>query len=117
MPSLFLNIARWSVRSLVGLALGAFAAGIAVGDAAAAPAKDADAQKVLKDAMDSDYFETRFDKAEEKLRKAIDACGSGCSAEMKAKLYAALATVLAGGKKELEDGRDEIGRASCRERV
>lgn len=106
MPSLFLNIARWSVRSLVGLALGAFAAGIAVGDAAAAPAKDADAQKVLKDAMDSDYFETRFDKAEEKLRKAIDACGSGCSAEMKAKLYAALATVLAGGKKELEDGRD-----------
>ncbi|MFO0590612.1 MAG: hypothetical protein U0441_23925 [Polyangiaceae bacterium] len=74
--------------------------------AGAAPSKDAEAEKVLKDAMDSDYFETRFDKAEEKLRKAIETCGSACSNETKAKLYAALGTVLAGGRKELEDGRD-----------
>ncbi len=96
-------------RRAAGLALlapVALAALLASGHASAAPLKDADAAKVLKDAMDSDYFETRFDKAEEKLRKAIDACGGSCSAEMKAKLYVALGTVLAGGRKELEDGRD-----------
>ena len=85
------------------IALAGVLAGHEVG---AAPSKDAEAEKVLKDAMDSDYFETRFDKAEDKLRKAIETCGSTCSNETKAKLYAALGTVLAGGRKELEDGRD-----------
>src|SRR4051812_40509181 len=77
----------------------------------AAPAKDAEAEKVLKDAMESDYFETRFDKAEEKLRAALDKCGTTCSAAVKAKLYGALATVLAGGKKELADGQDAFVEA------
>jgi hypothetical protein len=108
MSRFFLNIARFSRprRAFPVLAAAALAGLLAGATAVAAPAKDADAEKVLKDAMDSDYFETRFEKAEEKLRKAIDACGSGCSAAVKAKLYGALGTVLAGGRKELEDGRD-----------
>lgn len=108
MPRFSLNLARSSRlrRAFPVIATAALAALLAGGTASAAPTKDADAEKVLKDAMDSDYFETRFDKAEEKLRKAIDACGAGCSAGVKAKLYGALATVLAGGRKELEDGRD-----------
>lgn len=73
--------------------------------AAAAPAKDEAAEKALKEAMESDYFETRFDKAEQKLRAALDACGKGCSEGMKARLYIALGTVLAGGRKELDDGQ------------
>ena len=103
-----LNLARSSRlrRAFPVIATAALAALLAGGTASAAPTKDADAEKVLKDAMDSDYFETRFDKAEEKLRKAIDACGAGCSATVKAKLYGALGTVLSGGRKELEDGRD-----------
>ncbi|MEZ4298800.1 MAG: hypothetical protein R3B70_27870 [Polyangiaceae bacterium] len=78
----------------------------AAGAASAAPAKDAEAEKALKLAMESDYFETRFDKAEERLRAAIESCGKGCSEGMKAKLYVALGTVLAGGRKELEDAQD-----------
>jgi hypothetical protein len=79
--------------------------------AAAAPAKDETAEKVLKDAMENDYFETRFDKAESKLRAALEACGKGCSEGMKAKLYIALGTVLAGGRKELDDGQEAFVEA------
>ena len=79
--------------------------------AAAAPAKDEAAEKALKEAMESDYFETRFDKAEQKLRAALEACGKGCSEGMKAKLYVALGTVLAGGRKELDDGQEAFVEA------
>lgn len=94
---------RRSCRLLVPSVLCVLLAGATAG---AAPAKDEAAQKALDDAMGGDYFETRFDKAEQKLRAAIEACGKGCSEPMKAKLYAALGTVLAGGKKELEDAED-----------
>jgi hypothetical protein len=84
---------------------------LAGGAAHAAPTKDEAAQKSLKEAMENDYFETRFDKAEEKLRKALEACGKGCSEGMKAKLYVALGTVLAGGRKELDDGQEAFVEA------
>ncbi len=77
----------------------------------AAP-KDGQAQKALVDAMDTEYLQTRFDKAEKKLRDAIDVCGaSGCTPALKAKLYVALATVLAGGMKQLEDAREAFVEA------
>jgi hypothetical protein len=77
----------------------------------AAPAKDDAAEKALKQAMETDYFETRFDDAEKKVRAAIDACGKGCSEGMKARLYVALGTILAGGRKELEDGQEAFVEA------
>ena len=77
--------------------------------ASAAGTKEQQARKALKSALDDDYLQTRFDDADQKLRAAIQGCGaSGCPAELRAKLHAALGAVLAGGKKELEDARDEF---------
>jgi hypothetical protein len=74
--------------------------------ALAAP-KDAQAEKALKQAMEEDYLETRFDKAEQRLRAAIEACGpDGCGPKVKARLFIALGTVLGGGKSQLDDARD-----------
>src|SRR4051812_13694371 len=71
------------------------------------PPKEAQAERVLKEAMDSDYLETQFDAAEEKLHGAIDQCGrDGCTAATKARLFMALGTVLAGGKRQLDDAKD-----------
>jgi hypothetical protein len=62
--------------------------------------------------MENDYLQTAFGKAEKKLRTAIEACGAaGCTPALKAKLYVALASVLAGGKKQLEDAREAFVEA------
>lgn len=69
--------------------------------------KDAQAEKALKKALDQDFLETRFDDADGRLRDAIQACGtSDCSPGVLARLHAARGSVLAGGKKELQDARD-----------
>lgn len=99
---------RQRLRALVALPLLVLCNGAT---ALAAPAKDEAAEKTLKDAMENDYFETRFDKAEQKLRAALDACGKGCSEAMKAKLHVALGTVLAGGRKELDDAQEAFVEA------
>lgn len=72
--------------------------------------KDAEARKMLKQALEEDYLETRFDDAEHKLRGAIQLCANsgGCDPAVRAELHAALGAVLAGGKKELDDARDEF---------
>ncbi len=73
--------------------------------ARAAP-KDAQAQKALKQAMEEDYLDTKFDDAEKKLKKAIEACGSsGCAPKVKAKLYMALGVVQIGGKGQKAEGK------------
>ncbi|XYI00405.1 hypothetical protein ACMHYB_11875 [Sorangium sp. So ce1128] len=80
--------------------------------AAQAPPRDAQAEAALNEAMGTDYLETRFDQAERKLRAAIDACGeSGCSPAVKARLFVALGSVLAQGRKELGDARDAFADA------
>lgn len=72
----------------------------------AAP-KDAQAEKALSQAMGTDYLETKFDNAEKKLRTALETCGEkNCSPAIVVKLHLALGTVLAGGKKQLEDARE-----------
>jgi hypothetical protein len=77
----------------------------------AAP-KDAQAQKALKQAMEEDYLDTKFDEAEEKLRKAIETCGdSGCAKPVKAKLYIALGIILGGGKQKKTDARNAFVEA------
>ncbi|MEO7330181.1 MAG: hypothetical protein ABI193_16520 [Minicystis sp.] len=69
--------------------------------------KDAQAEKALKKALDQDFLETRFDDAENRLRGAIQACGANdCSPALLARIHAALGSVLAGGKKELQDAQD-----------
>lgn len=79
--------------------------------ARAAGGKEAQAQKSIKQALDEDYLNTRFDAAEQKLRAALQGCARACSKATIAKLHVALGSVLAGGKKELEDARDEFVEA------
>ncbi|MBK9258947.1 MAG: hypothetical protein IPM54_03850 [Polyangiaceae bacterium] len=78
---------------------------------AAAP-KDAQLEKAIQTAMDVDFLETNFDKAEKRLRAAIDACGADkCTPELKARGLMSLGIVLAGGKKQLEDAREAFAEA------
>ncbi|AKT42417.1 tetratricopeptide repeat protein [Chondromyces crocatus] len=92
-------------------------AGVALGPLSAlaqetAGAKDAQAEKAIQSAMEGDFLETRFDKAQQKLSAAIEACGeTGCSKKVKARLYVSLGTVLAHGMKEFEDARDAFSEA------
>lgn len=96
------------VRSLAAVAVAAAALALS-GPAHAGGAREAQAKKLLKQAIDEDYLETRFDDAEAKLRKAFTVCGEGwCAPEVRAQLHAALGAVLATGKKELDDARDEF---------
>ena len=89
------------LRPLLALALVMAARGAAAGP------RDAQAKKALNEAMEVDYLNTEFDKAEQKLKTAIEACGAdGCAPVLKAKLYVALGSVLAGGKKQLDDAKD-----------
>lgn len=61
----------------------------------AAP-KDAAATKIDQDAMNNDYLNVEFAKAEANLKKALDVCGaSGCSADVKARIYVHLGIVQA----------------------
>jgi hypothetical protein len=100
-------------RSRAGLTLGLvlaafFVAGLAFG----AKPKDAQAQKAIKEAVEKDFLETRFDAAETTLRGAIAKCGQdGCTPSVKAKLLAALGSVLAAGKRQLGDARDTFVEA------
>jgi hypothetical protein len=73
---------------------------------AAAP-KDAQLEKAITTAMDVEFLETSFDKAEKRLRTAIDACGTDkCTPALKARALMSLGVVLAGGKKQLDDARE-----------
>lgn len=73
---------------------------------------DADALRVLREAMDEDYLEMRFDQAEQKLRKATEHCVmKSCTPAVEARLYVAIGSVLAGGKKQLEDAKDAFVQA------
>lgn len=77
----------------------------------AAP-KDAQAEQAIKKALEDDYLQTDFDAAETRLRGALTQCGaSGCSPAVHAKVHVALGTVLAGGKKQLDDARDAFVQA------
>ena len=84
---------------------------LVAGSASAAP-KDAQAEAARKKALEEDYLQTRFDEADQRLRSAIQICGSSaCSHTMTARLYIALGSVLAGGKKELSDASDAFVEA------
>jgi hypothetical protein len=107
---------RTALAGLSGLtaltALTAFGATLLLAGSASAAAQDAQAEAARKKALEEDYLQTRFDDAERRLRAAILICGSdGCSRQVKARLYVALGSVLAGGKKELSDASDAFVEA------
>lgn len=83
-----------------------------VPSAQAAAPKDAQLEKAITTALDADYLETNFDKAEKRLRDALDACGADkCTPVVKARGFMALGVVLAGGKKQLDDAREAFVEA------
>jgi hypothetical protein len=60
---------------------------------------EASAKALQKKAMDEDYLATEFAKAQEKLDKALAACGTDkCSAPVRAALHRDLGVVLIGGQ-------------------
>ena len=89
-----------------------FAAGLATlaGGAEAAGKKDKDVQKLIDQAMDGDYLATEFDKAEQKLKRALDTCNKdsdSCSPELVGKVHVALATVH-GGQQKLDVAKGDL---------
>src|SRR4051812_10942409 len=91
---------RLTVAALLGAAV------LGVAPLASAGPRDARAEKALA-AIEDDYLETRFDAAEQKLRVAIEECGQTmCTPRLKARLYAALGSVLGSGKKQLDEAKE-----------
>lgn len=73
--------------------------------AQAAP-KDAQAEKAYSAAMNEDYLDSKFDEAQKKIDKAIEACGdSGCAPKVKAKLFMAKGIILGVGKKQKDEAK------------
>jgi hypothetical protein len=98
-------------RSLRALSALAVASTLTLGFATSAHAgpKDKDAEKLLTAAIDGDYLNADFDKAESKLRDAVKKCGSsGCSGELLGKIHIALGTVLGVGLSKPADAKDEF---------
>ncbi len=79
--------------------------------ARAAP-KDKAARLLQKEAMHTDYAETKFKKAEQKLKNALAQCGaSGCSNQVVGELHRDLATVYIAGMKQGAKGKAELKQA------
>jgi hypothetical protein len=79
--------------------------------AAGAGAKDADAQKLFDSAINEDYLNAEFPKAEKKLKDALTKCGSGCSPELLGKIHVALGTVYAIGLSKPDDAKTQFTAA------
>jgi hypothetical protein len=66
---------------------------------------EAAAKALQKKAMDEDYLATDFAKAQDKLDKAVAACGTDkCSAPLRAQLHRDLGVVQIGGQLDKEKG-------------
>jgi hypothetical protein len=66
---------------------------------------EATAKALQKKAMDEDYLATEFAKAQDKLEKAVAACGTDkCSAPFRSLLHRDLAVVQIGGQLDKEKG-------------
>ena len=99
------------LRSLP-IALNGFLLALALPSVALAAAKDKAASALQKEAMQTDYAETNFKKAEQKLKKAIAQCGkSNCSNELVGELHRDLATVYIAGLKQGGKGKAEMKQA------
>jgi hypothetical protein len=100
---------RSLVNGLTGLVL---ASALCLPSVALAAPKDKAASQLRKEAMQTDYAETHFKKAEQKLKKALNQCGkSGCSNEVVGELHRDLATVYIAGLKQGAKGKGELKQA------
>ncbi len=80
--------------------------------ASAAGKKDADATKLIGQAMDEDYLNVQLDAAETKLQKALKLCGSdNCSPEVLGKIHIALATVHGLGQGKMDVAKSDFAAA------
>jgi Dickkopf N-terminal cysteine-rich region len=106
-PTSYALTSRLFMPKRVSFVLLALASFLSAAPAFAAAPKDAQLEKAITTAMDVEYLETSFDKAEKRLRNAIETCGADkCTPALKAKGLMALGIVLAGGKKQLDDARE-----------
>src|SRR6185437_14358968 len=99
------------LRPLRSLAALCFASTLFLGltPSAYAGPKDRDAQKLFDKAINEDYLNADFDKAEKKLKEAVTKCGSsGCSPELLAKIYVALGTVHGVGQNKSDDAKSDF---------
>jgi hypothetical protein len=99
-----------SSKSLFALTIAAGLALFAAG-ADAAGKKDKDVQKLLTQAMDEDYLNVEFDKAEGKLKKAVETCTKekdACSPELLGKVHIGLATVHGVGQQKLDVAKADL---------
>jgi hypothetical protein len=85
----------------IGLAASAGAAGSTAGDA--------EAQALVKTAMEQDYLAMAFDKAEQKLARAAAICQKrGCSPAREAEVHEYLAVVISGAKHDRDATLEEL---------
>lgn len=73
-----------------------------------AQAKDAQAQKLEREAMDNDYLATDFASAEKKLNEALKVCGAkACSNPVRARIHVSLG-VVQGGQGKLAEAKAQF---------
>lgn len=91
-------------RSFTALAIATALLGAAA--SASAGPKDKEAEKLYNGAINEDYLNADFPKAEKKLKDAVTKCGSdGCSPELLGKINIALGTVYGVGMSKPDDAK------------
>lgn len=91
---------RFFVRLISLLVASLLLATIAVRDASAAP-NDKEVEALIESVFSTDYLNAKFDDALKQLELGKQACeGKQCSPKVRAKLFVAIGTVLAGGLKK-----------------
>lgn len=99
---------RSSFLSRSAFALAALSVLAVAAPAVASGEKDKEAMKLHDQAMNEDYLNVAFDKAEKKLKDALKKCGKdACSKEVLGKVHVALATVY-GGQSKLDLAKEEL---------
>lgn len=102
-----MRLARWAVATL-----GAAAICLSITNAEAAGKKDAEATKLIDQAMNEDYLNVDMPGAEKKLDKALKACGSdNCSPEVVGKIHIAMATVHGLGESKMDVAKTDFANA------
>lgn len=73
--------------------------------------RDDAANKSIREAIDTHYLATHFDKAEAVLTSAIQTCGKGCSPRVLARVWMYLGLIRGSGKNDLVGAKQAFERA------